>query len=841
MGHCPIFAPRSAFGAPTLETQNTTNPLRSPAQTLAARIMEQRNQHDAAQSGDRPGIIAGYTLLPGVPDEMLDPEGNIRPGWSTLIEAFDEIGTHDLAARFERADQYLRDAGVFYRKYDGAEGKERAWPLAHVPLIIGEDEWQQISRGLIQRAELLEAVVADIYGDGTLVSRGLLPPDLIARNSEFLRPMVGIKPVTGHFLHFCAFELGRGPDGGWWVLGDRTQAPSGAGFALENRVATTRALSDIYARTHVHRLAGFFRAFRDALNAQARRTDGRVGILTPGQHNETYFEHAYIARYLGFMLLEGEDLVIENGQVMVRTVSGLQPVTVLWRRMDAAFVDPLELNYDSRIGTPGMTEALRQGSISVLNALGSGILETRALAAFLPHLSKALLGVPLELPTIATWWCGGQNERRHVIDNLDQMMIGPAFATGLAIDEHHSTLLGSSLDPESRAMMVERLDREGSDYVGQEPVRLSTAPVFVNGELQPRPITLRVYAARTEEGWTIMPGGFARVGSTPDTTAIAMQRGGQAADVWVVSARPVERVSLLPQAGEKLVRNSAGSLPSRAADNLIWLGRYTERCEATVRVLRAYNARLAEISDPDQPLLAETRAYLQSTGIEAGTALPSGLVASIEKATRSAGQIRDRFSPDGWLALADLSKTVRRFSGHVRPGDDATRAMTVLLRKLAGFSGLVHENMYRFAGWRFLEIGRRLERGIQIAGVTSWFTRPEAADGSLEILLEIADSVMTHRRRYSVSAGVQSAIDLLVLDPLNPRSVLFQVSELRAQIEQLPGGAEEGQLSPAAKAALELQTGLRVAEPEAVTTADLDRLRSGIGALADLIATAYFV
>ena len=296
----------------------------------------------------------------------------VRPGWATLIAAFDELGPDELAARFERADQYLRDAGVFYRKYDGAEGKERAWPLAHVPLIIDETEWQEITKGLKQRADLLEKVVADIYGEASLVTRGLLPPELIARNPEFLRPMVGVKPASGHFLHFCAFELGRGPDGGWWVLGDRTQAPSGAGFALENRVATTRALSDIYSRLNVHRLAGFFRDFRDALNLEARAADGRVGILTPGQHNETYFEHAYIARYLGFMLLEGEDLVVEDGEVMVRTVSGLQPIRVLWRRMDASFVDPLELRYDSRIGTPGMIEAVRNGAISIVNGLGTG-------------------------------------------------------------------------------------------------------------------------------------------------------------------------------------------------------------------------------------------------------------------------------------------------------------------------------------------------------------------------------------------------------------------------------------------------------------------------------------
>jgi uncharacterized circularly permuted ATP-grasp superfamily protein len=685
--------------------------------------MEKRNQRQPARKRKAPSLVADYRLLPGVPDEMIGPSGEIRPAWVGLIEALDEMGHEEMAARFERADQYLRDAGVYYRKYDGAEGKERAWPLAHLPLILDEAEWAKITAGLTQRADLLETIVADIYGGNDLVSRGLLPPELIARNAEFLRPMVGIKPASGHFLHFCAFELGRGPDGGWWVLGDRTQAPSGAGFALENRVATTRALSDIYGRMHVHRLAGFFRDFRDALNGIAQGADGRVGILTPGIHNETYFEHAYIARYLGFMLLEGEDLVVDKGQVMVRTVSGLKPVSVLWRRLDASFADPLELRTDSHIGTPGMTEALRQGSISIVNALGSGILETRALAAFMPNLSRALLSEDLLLPSIATWWCGQPAEQQHVIDNFDAMMVGSAFATGLAIDDPKGTVLGAELGRQQRATLLRQMQEDGHAFVGQEPVRLSTAPVYLNGALQPRPITLRVYAARTKSGWSIMPGGFARVGSTSDTAAIAMQRGGQAADVWVVSDKPVERFSLLPQAGQKLVRVSAGSLPSRAADNLIWLGRYAERCEATVRILRAYNARLAEVSNPAVPILKDTRAYLETLGVDADKALPPGLLAAIESAVSSASQIRDRFSPDGWLALSDLRKTARNFAARVAPGDDATRAMTVLLRKLAGFSGLVHENMYRFAGWRFLEIGRRLERGIQMAGIVAWCTR----------------------------------------------------------------------------------------------------------------------
>ena len=785
--------------------------------------------------------MADYRLQPGVPDEMIDPAGNIRPGWAHLMSAFDQLGPTELAARFERADQYLRDAGVFYRKYDGAAGKERAWPLAHIPLLIDEADWALISNGLVQRAELLEQIVADIYGDNTLVQRGLLPPDLVARNSEFLRPLVGVKPVSGHFLHFCAFELGRGPDGNWWVLGDRAQAPSGAGFALENRVATTRALSDIYSSMNVHRLAGFFRSFRDTLFAQARKDGGRVGILTPGQLNETYFEHAYIARYLGLMLLEGEDITVEDGQVMVRTVAGLKPISVLWRRVDASFTDPLELRYDSRIGTPGMVEALRQGSISMINALGTGILETRALAAFLPRLSKALAGKPLELPEIATWWCGQPAERDYVIDNFDKLMIGPAFATTLPFDDPRGTALGSSMTPEQKAELIARIRANGADYVGQEQVQLSTAPVYVDGKLQPRPITLRVYAARTDKGWTIMPGGFARVGSSLDTTAIAMQRGGQAADVWVISNKPVERVSLLPQDGQKLVRTSPGSLPSRAADNLIWLGRYAERCEATVRILRAYNARLAELSKADLPILTHARAFLETIDVDASDALPQGLLSSIDSAVHSASQIRDRFSPDGWLALTDLQKSAQRFAVRVQPGDDATRAMTVILRKLAGFSGLVHENMYRFAGWRFLELGRRLERAIQIARITAWLTDKDAPDGSLEMLLEIGDSVMSHRRRYSVTAGTQSAVDLLVLDPLNPRSVLFQLTELREQIEMLPGGVDDGQLSPAAKAALQLHTDLVIAEPSDMTPARLEQLAADLGMLSSLVAAAYFV
>ena len=800
--------------------------------------MEKGQSQRAGEAGRETGLLAAYRPLDGVPDEMIDASGSVRPAWRGFTQALDRMGPEELSRRFARADQYLRDSGVYYRVYDNVGANERAWPLAHVPMLIDADEWRDISTGLVQRAELLESVAADIYGPNKLVARGLLPPGLIGGSPEFLRPVAGAR--VGSYLHFCAFELGRGPDGRWWVLADRTQAPSGAGFALENRVATTRALSEVYGEMQVHRLAGFYRRFRDALHGLSQNDGGQVAILTPGPLNETYYEHAYIARYLGIMLLEGEDLTVARGRLMVRTVSGLKPISVLWRRLDAAFADPLELNPVSRIGTPGLVEAVRTGAVSMVNALGSGILETRALLGFLPRISREVRGEHLLLPSIATWWCGQAAERRHVIENFDRLMIGPALSTRMPIEDDGATRLGASLPERDRAELIARIEAEGAAFVGQEAVTLSTTPVFVGDRLEPRPAILRVYLARTEDGWTVMPGGFARVGSSQETTAIAMQRGGQAADVWVVDKGPVERETLLPGERGGLRRAQLGSLPSRAAENLTWLGRYIERAEDMVRILRACNVRLAETSDPDMPLLAEARDFLEPLGIDASTAVPEGLLAVVDSAVYSSGQIRDRFSPDGWLALRDLSKTVRDFAGRVSPGDDGVRAMTVLLRKLAGFSGLVHENMYRFTGWRFLEIGRRLERGIQTTRSLAWLTRDDAPDGALDMMLEIGDSVMTHRRQYTAHVSRRTVIDLLALDPLNPRSVVFQLDRLKEEIDTLPGTGRPGHLSDAAKDILRLRTALVISEPQDLCPDALDTLSNDIAGLYSSLSKSYF-
>jgi uncharacterized circularly permuted ATP-grasp superfamily protein/uncharacterized alpha-E superfamily protein len=789
-----------------------------------------------------PPLLADYRPLPGVSDELLDPQGAVRPVWRPLIEHLADLGMERAAARFARGDRYLRDAGVYFRQYaqeDPARSAERAWPLAHVPVLIEEDEWQHIAAGLVQRADLLEALAADLYGPLRLVSDGHLPASLVAENPEWLRPLVGHRPRSGHFLHFVAFEIGRGPDGTWWVLGDRTQAPSGAGFALENRVATARIFAEHFATANVHRLAGFFRAFRDALHAIRAETDSRAAILTPGTLNETYFEHAYIARYLGMSLLEGEDLVVENGRLMVRTVTGTAPVSVLWRRLDAAFADPLELDGASRIGTPGLVQAVRQGTVTVVNALGTGILETRAFLAFLPRLARTLLGENLILPNIATWWCGQAAERAHVQANTGPMMIGPALSTRLPFDMHETTVLGHDLRPEARAGLAQWLEAEGATLVAQEAVTLSTTPAHIDGRLHPRPMSLRVFLARTPQGWTAMPGGFARIGRTTDPAALAMQRGGSAADVWVVGPGPVPPHTMLEPSSGPFPRARLGFLPARAADNLFWLGRYVERAEGTMRLLRAWHGRLAESADREAPLLAYFGPTFEAAGVDPEADRIAAVRRTIDRARAAAGAVRDRFSHDGWMALGNIATTAEQMSDATAPGDDTARALSVLLRKITGFSGLVNENMYRSTGWRFLEIGRCLERAAATADLLATLTSAEAPDGALDLALEVGDSVMTNRRRYAVATRRETVLDLLALDQRNPRSVIFSMNVLQEQIDLLPGAVVSGQLSPLARMALKARTDLALATAEDLEPPVLRAMARTLASISDRLTDTY--
>ncbi len=727
--------------------------------------MLQPTRRPALEQG--PGF-ASYRPGPGGFDELLDTEGRVRPVWRHFVEGFAGLSEAELKRRTARGEQYLHDAGVFFRRQgaDGAGG--RTWPFSPVPLILHERDWQSLADGLVRRAELLEAVAADLYGENRLVAEGTLPADAVAASRAWLRPLVGVRPASGHFLHFIAFDVGRRPDGAWQVLRDRTEAPAGAGTALETRLATQRVFQELFAESHVQRLAGFFRSFRDALAGLDRVGGGRVGILTSGPGGANYFEHAYLARYLGFMLFEGEDIAIENGAATIRTVAGPRPLGVVWRRLRAGLADPLELDEASGVGVPGLVGALREGSLSAVNALGSGVLEEPALAPHLPKIAEHGGGPP------EAWW---------------------AAEAG--------------------------------------PASLSTAPAWADGALRAEPVTLRVFLARTGEGWKAMPGGYARLGGT------SAQDRGAVADIWVVSEAPVPVDTMTVRPSDTYRRPLPGTLPSRAADNLFWLGRYVERAEAAIRLLRAFHLRVAATGARDTPLQASLSDYLRELPLDPEENVPQGLLRTLDSALISASRVHDRFSIDGWTALRNLNEAAEEMARTARAGDDTARIMTGLLHRLAGLSGLVHENMYRFTGWRFLILGRELERASGMASALAHFADPAAPEGALDLAMEIGDCTMTYQRRYSLGTHRNMVVDLMAFDTMNPRSILFLLERMRNLIALLPGAETHGVMSPLARAALRAHAAIAVETPETVDRAALAALGERLDELSDLLSRAY--
>jgi uncharacterized circularly permuted ATP-grasp superfamily protein/uncharacterized alpha-E superfamily protein len=800
-------------------------------------------------------FVAAYRPLPGVFDEMMDGDGRVRAHWQPFLTMLAGLGADEINRRFAAADRYLRGSGVFYRVYEDAAGIERPWPLSHVPLIIEPAEWKHLEAGLIQRAELLEAVLTDAYGPALLTGDGRLPAALIAGNPEFLRPMVGVPPPGGAHLRFYAVDVGRGSDDRWWVLSDRAQAPSGAGYAIENRLALSRAIPDIYRTTRVERVAPFFQAFQAELLALSKQDDPQICLLTPGPMSATYFEHAYLARYLGLLLVEGEDLTVRGDGVFVRTVSGLRRTEVLLRRIDADFADPLELNAASRLGVPGLLQAVRDGKIVILNALGAGLVEARAMLAFLPALAPNILGADLAIPNVATWWLGRDDMREEMIENLDRMVIASAFEPQTDGGSSHE-VLGAKLDDAQRRALIVSIRDRGVDYVAQEAVTLSTMPVWRDGRLQPRPFTLRLFLAKIGEHWKVLPAGFVRIADSADARAVSLQRGAATADAWVLAHGPVAETTLLPTPERIQVQRATGLLPSRAADNLFWVGRYVERAEATLRLVRAMINRAAEADKTAAPVIAGIVSLLEvwdavskdalagSAGFISRAVLTrgdlSGSLPALTGAARSAASvIRDRFSPDAWRALNDLA-TMITMPLNTGPTESVTiERVEAALRIISSFSGLAQENMTQLAGWRFLELGRRIERAILTGRLVRCFALAGAPDGGLELLLELADSQITYRQRYVMVAARAPVIDLVMLDPNNPRSVAFQLDRIETHLSALPGRNATGRLSPVQQIVASIATRLRTVDAAAIDEASIVDTEQSLMKLSDAVGVAY--
>src|SRR5688572_932964 len=536
-------------------------------------------------------LLDGYRPRSGaVHDELMTQGGPLRPHYDTFVRSLETLGRHELASRWENAKRAIRDNGVTYNVYGDPEGVDRPWTLDMIPLLVPPAEWNHLEAALIQRAHVLNLLLSDLYGPQRLLRERQLPPSLVFGNPGFLRPCHGIAVPRGIHLHLHAVDLARSPDGQWWVLADRTQAPSGAGYTLENRIVLSRSLPEAFRDCQVQRLASFFWAQRDTLAAlaSAPRDTPRVVLLTPGPLNETYFEHAYLARYLGFTLVEGGDLTVRDRRVFIKTLEGLLPVDVIFRRLDDSYCDPLELRGDSTLGVAGLVEAARAGNVTIANALGSGVIETAAIARFLPALCRTLLGEDLLLPSVPTRWCGHDDDLEHVLSRLDRMVIKRTFRP---VARH--PIFGRTLSALQRASLADEIRSRPGHYVGQDEMPLSMAPVWLGQKLEPRSLVLRMYVAAAGDSYAVMPGGLTRIAGVGDVPIVSMQRGGGSKDTWVLSDGPVSTMSLLAPPTIRIQRERRSSdLPSRVADNLFWLGRHAERAEHSVRLLRAVFARL---------------------------------------------------------------------------------------------------------------------------------------------------------------------------------------------------------------------------------------------------------
>lgn len=767
------------------------------------------------------------TLLPDrLTYNELAPDGvTPRPHWSSFIQSLQAIGSEELAHRWEHAERRIRENGITYNIYTDPQGANRPLAIDPIPLLIPPDEWRFIEAGIIQRAQLLNLILEDIYGARRLVSNGDIPAALLFANPAFLRPLAGVAVPEHSYLHLLGVDLARSPDGCWWVLADRTQSPSGTGYALENRTIVSDVLPDAFRAANVRRLASFFRAQREALLGLAKSDHPRAVLLTPGPFNETYFEHSYLARYLGFTLAEGADLTVRDRRVYLKTVEGLQSVDVILRRVDDSFCDPLDLRGDSFLGVAGLVDAISAGNVVVANALGSGAIETAAIMPFLPGLAKKLLGEPLKLPSVATWWCGQEYALDWVLDHLDEIVVKPAFpARGM------EPIFGADLAKAEKQKIGEWLRAHPYEYVAQEQVALSTAPVWDHGRLYSRRLVLRTYVLNTGSGWMAMPGGLVRVAGADDQV-VSMQRGGRSKDAWVLWDGPIDTFSMLrPRNQAVQLRHAASDLPSRAADNLFWLGRYAERSECIARLLRCLITRVRRANAAELNCLFRLHSCFDSPhstlpkdrppnardlesellSLMSSTERPDGLTSTLAQVQRVGGTLRERLSADVSRLIVALAE-----SSHTEEYMLFVEYAAVLggcLELLSAFSGMERENITRGPGWLFLSLGRRLERAMystrQLREMISRID--EDSWPLLEYLLEVGDSSMTYRSRYFTTLQPLAVLDVLMMDETNPRSLNFQISHLVKLYRRLPRHTSDDR--KAIEHAMKLLRGLHLEE-----------------------------
>jgi uncharacterized circularly permuted ATP-grasp superfamily protein/uncharacterized alpha-E superfamily protein len=829
------------------------------------------------------GLAEPYPASLDAFDELIDTRGAVKPHWAPVLRELEALTPETRALRMEQINAKVRETGIAHDLFADPGSLAQPWRIDLVPLVIPADEWRWLERALVQRARLCESLLADLYGPQQLLTSGAIPHQLVFSDPSFLRPCHNLRPAHG-FIQFLAADIARSPDGRWRVIDTHAETPAGIGYALANRMVHTNVAGDMFAACKAVRQAPFFERLRAALVRRANRADPAIALLTPGPRHNDYFSHAYLARYLGLLLVEGGDLRVSDGCVALKTLHGLMPIDLIVRCIAGASADPLELEADFA-GPVGLLQAVRRHPDLTANALGAAVAENRGLSAYLPQLARTLLGEELLLEDGERWWLGDPAHRAHVAANLDGVVIRAAHEgtarPGRAVPGVDPARLGR----EEREALLHAIELRGASLVAEVKTGFGTTPSLTAAGLVPKPYALRLFVAATDGGFAVLPGGLAMT-LDPERTVALSAPDGEARDVWIVGEMPPTPHSSLwrPTVEAARVRRPVEELPSRAAENLFWLGRYAERADWTMRVLRTCLSRLQE-DHPARQSLPACRAALEGllTGDDGelpgkwertGAALiervagslmtsaeqPLGLPRLLDNLHRVAGVTRDRLSSEAWRALNDFHATRCWRAGAVAPDrGDALRLLDDGLRVLAAFNGLSDENFTRGFGWSFLDLGRRLARADGLAALLgAIFGRgADGGDdsGSLLFTLEVADSFITYRSRYRLEPMLPLLLDLLLVDESNPRGLAFQLVRVEKHIDTLPqsapqSGAGGGRMEEQ-RLALSLLTAVRLADVVALTKVEpngvrpdlqslLDEQSAGLATLTDAIGRRYF-
>ncbi|MGD9983753.1 MAG: circularly permuted type 2 ATP-grasp protein [Porticoccaceae bacterium] len=807
-------------------------------------------------------------------DEVYEPGGAVRPHWRYLLEGLAALGPEVLAERERKARRILRDDGATYN-VSSEPLASRIWELDLVPQLIESEDWSHIEAGLIERAELLDLVLKDIYGGRDLIRHGIVPPELVYSHPGFLRQCQGIRVPGEHHLILYAADMVRDADGAMCIIGDRAQAPSGVGYALENRTVMSRVLPSLFRDSHVHRLSGFFHQLRQKLMALAPGDAiPQVAVLTPGSYSETYFEHAFLANYLGYPLVQGGDLTVRGGRVWMKSLEGLRRIDIILRRVDDFFCDPVELRGDSQLGVPGLLEVVRAGRVVIANPLGAGFVENPALFKYLPAIGKFFFGREPRIRTVETFWCGDPADRERVLAELPQLVIKPAFRR---YGQH--SVFGSDLGTAELALWQRRIQDAPLDYVAQRYQVSSRTPVLEGGAFTPRPMVLRSFAVANPTSYTVLPGGLTRIGRASDTRVITNLTGSNSKDTWVLASEPEKQLSLRREAVATRAPPERGVLPSRVVENLFWMGRYAERGEAALRLLRTLFLQLngvEPLSDGARRVLlgAVTRVTHTLPGFTVAdapfatperelkavvldAASPGSVVGSLRAMLQAGEEVKELLSADTQRVLNDLRDELAALAEQLGAEQLVApeEALDPLVTSLLALAGLRHESMFRGMNWRFWELGRCIEKAIQLTTLLRATLVPDLAENDIPVVVEsvllTCETLITYRRRYRAEPDIRHGLELLVLDETNPRALLYQVQRLGGHIAALPAVESGPGLSRAGRLALEALTALHLSRPEELAVGAgeagrgaleelLGRLEGLLIATAEMLAECYF-